>query len=211
MSKARSNRRVFLKRSMAMAGAMLMPWQKDAAAADSLGLSSNLIEGARREGELVPYEPFPTEQSKPMADSFTAEFGIPNKFFRLGQEALQARVEAEVRAGKVLADTIGSSDFDVVQDMIDRGLVDTESKPAFWDEYPEQWRYPRLANSAFAILSCNMIYNNKQVSAADAPKTWRDLASPQWKGKVVIPSPEYAGTGFALLTEWVRRYGWDFI
>lgn len=213
MATARSNRRVFLKRSAGMvAGAALLPWHRaQAAAGDTLGLPSALIEAARREGEIVPYEPFPTEQSKPMADSFTAEFGIANKFFRLGQEALQARVEAEARAGKILADTIGTSDFDVAQDMIDRGLIDTESRPAFWDEYPQQWRYPKLSNIAFAILSCNMIYNNKQVSATDAPKTWRDLVAPQWKGKVVIPSPEYAGTGFALLAEWVRRYGWDFI
>lgn len=181
------------------------------AANSDLGLPQALIDAARREGELVPYEPFPSEQSKPMAESFTAQFGIPNKFFRAGQEALQARVEAEARAGQVLADTIGQSDIDVVQDMVDRGLIDTTSKPTFWNEYPEQWRYPHLNNVAFAVLSCNMIYNKQLVAAADSPKTWQDLVSPRWKGKVVIPSPEYAGTGFALLAEWVRRYGWDFI
>jgi iron(III) transport system substrate-binding protein len=175
------------------------------------GLPKELIEAARREGSLVPYEPFPTEQSKPMADAFSAEFGIPNKFFRAGQEALQARVEAEIRAGSLLADTIAQSDLDVVQDMLDRGLVDTEHRPAQWDQYPERWRFPHINNIAFAILACNMIYNNQKVSAAEAPHTWEDLVAAKWKGQVVVPSPEYAGTGFALLAEWVKRYGWDFV
>jgi iron(III) transport system substrate-binding protein len=146
-----------------------------------------------------------------MAEAFTQEFGIANKFFRAGQEALQTRLEAEARGGKILADTIAQADFDVVADMIDRGLLDTGSRPALWDEYPEEWRYPKFNNIAFATLSCNMIFNNKLVAPADAPKSWKDLVSPQWKGKVVIPSPEYAGTGFALLADWVKRYGWDFI
>ena len=206
-------RRNFLTASSGLvAGAALAPWlAPELAMAQDLGLPADLIAAAKREGEVAPYEPFPTGQSKPMADGFTAEFGIPNKFFRAGQEALQARVEAEIRAGKIIADSIGTSDLDVVQDMIDRNLVDTSSRPAFWDQYPEDWRFPQFNNVSFATLSCNMIYNNKLVSAADAPKTWHDLISPKWKGKVVIPSPEYAGTGFVLLAEWVRRYGWDFI
>lgn len=181
------------------------------AAPSDLGLPATLVEAAKKEGSLTPYEPFPTAQSKPMADAFTAEFGIANKFFRAGQEALQTRLEAEIRGGRVLADTIGQGDLDIVEDMVERGVVDTESRPSLWDEYPADWRYPKFNNIAFATLSCNMIYNNKLVSAGDAPRTWQDLISPKWKGKVVIASPEYAGTGFVLLAEWVKRYGWDFI
>lgn len=181
------------------------------AAGEELGLPAAMIDAARKEGQLVPYEPFPTAQSRPMAEAFTAEFGIPNKFFRAGQEALQTRLEAEIRGGKVLADTIAQADLDVVEDMVQRGVVDTQSRPTLWDQYPEEWRYPKLNNIAFATLSCNMIYNNKLVSGGDVPKTWQDLVSPKWTGKVVIASPEYAGTGFVLLAEWVKRYGWDFI
>ncbi len=180
-------------------------------AADDLGLPASLIEAARKDGQIVPYEPFPTAQSKPMADAFTAEFSIPNKFFRAGQEALQTRLEAEIRGGHVIADTIAQADLDVVEDMAERGVIDTQSRPSLWDQYPEAWRYPRFNNIAFATLSCNMIFNSKLVAPADAPKSWKDLVSPHWKGKVVIPSPEYAGTGFVLLADWVRRYGWDFV
>jgi len=194
-----------------LAAGTLIGWEGALAADADLGLPEAMIAAARKDGELVPYESFPTAQSKPMADAFTQEFGIPNKYFRAGQEALQTRLEAEARGGRIIADTIAQADFDVVEDMIDRGLVDTESRPSLWDQYPEEWRYPRFNNIAFATLSCNMIYNNKLVAAGDAPKTWKDLVSPRWKGQVVIPSPEYAGTGFALLADWVKRYGWDFI
>lgn len=206
------NRRRFLGVAAAMAAAPELARRSATPAyASAVGLPEDLVKKAKAEGELVPYEPFPTEQSKPMADAFTAEFGIPNKFFRAGQEALQARVEAEIRAGKVLADTISQSDLDVVESMLDRGLLDTEHRPLLWEQYPEKWRFPKINNIAFAILACNMIYNSDQVPAADAPNTWEDLVAEKWKGKVVVPSPEYAGTGFALLAEWVSRYGWDFI
>lgn len=210
-ARMRGERRRFIQGTGGLIAGAVVGW-KDAFAADAdLGLPAALIEAARKEGQLVPYEPFPTAQSQPMADAFTKEFGIPNKFFRAGQEALQTRLEAEIRGGKVLADTIAQSDVDVVQDMVDRGVIDIDSRPSLWDEYPEEWRYPKLNNIAFATLSCNLIYNTKLVAAGDAPKSWKDLVSPQWKGRAVIPSPEYAGTGFALLADWVKRYGWDFI
>jgi iron(III) transport system substrate-binding protein len=204
-------RRVLQAAAIGAAGAFGITGRAFAQAGSGLGLPASLIEGAKKEGTLVPYESFPTAQSKPMADAFTAEFGIENKFFRAGQEALQTRLEAEIRGGRVLADTIAQADLDVVEHMVERGLIDTESRPSLWDQYPAEWRYPEFNNIAFATLSCNMIYNNKLVAAGDAPRTWEDLISPKWKGKVVIPSPEYAGTGFALLAEWVKRYGWDFV
>lgn len=200
----------FLGTSAGAALGIALPHAASAQSGD-LGLPAALIAAAKKEGSVTPYEPFPTKQSKPMADAFTAQFGIPNQFFRAGQEALQSRLEAEIRGGNVLADTIGQSDLDVVIDMVERKVASTETRPPFWNTYPEKWRYPKLNNVAYAILSCNMCYNNKLVKPADAPKTWRDLISPQWKGKVVIPSPQYAGTGFALLATWVKLYGWDFI
>ncbi|MGH7715126.1 MAG: hypothetical protein ACREML_03915, partial [Vulcanimicrobiaceae bacterium] len=151
-------RRRFLDASAGAALGMALPLQASAQSGD-LGLSASLIAAAKKEGSLTPYEPFPTNQSKPMADAFTSQFGIPNQFFCAGQEALQARLEAEIRAGDVLADTIAQSDLDVVIDMVERGVVTTKARPQFWNSYPEAWRYPKLNNVAHAILSCNMCYN----------------------------------------------------
>ena len=36
-------------------------------------------------------------------------------------------------------------------------------------------------------------YNTQKVSAADAPKTWKDLADAKWKGKLVHAHPGYSG------------------
>lgn len=207
---APTRRRFMSTTGAIIAGTVLNKIKVAIGAEPYLGLPLTLVDAAKKEGEVTPYEPFPTAQSKPMADGFTREFGIPNKFFRAGQEKLQTRLEAEIRAGRIIADTIGQSDLDIVQSMMDRGLVDL-SRPSLWDQYPTRFHLPQYDNIPFATLSCNMIYNTKLVAAADAPRTWQDLVSPRWKGKVVIPSPEYAGTGFALLAEWVKLYGWEFI
>ena len=36
-------------------------------------------------------------------------------------------------------------------------------------------------------------YNPKIVSDKDAPKTWKDLLNPKWKGKLVTAHPSYSG------------------
>ena len=54
-------------------------------------------------------------------------------------------------------------------------------------------------------------YNTQKVSAADAPKTWKDLADAKWKGKLVHAHPGYSGvvmTGIIGLLP--AMGGWDY-
>jgi iron(III) transport system substrate-binding protein len=54
-------------------------------------------------------------------------------------------------------------------------------------------------------------YNTQKVSAADAPKTWKDLTDAKWKGKLVHAHPGYSGvvmTGIIGLLPTMG--GWDY-
>ena len=53
-------------------------------------------------------------------------------------------------------------------------------------------------------------YNTKAVSAAEAPKTWKDLLDPKWKGKMVTAHPGYSGVIATHVLALVNLYGWDY-
>jgi iron(III) transport system substrate-binding protein len=169
-----------------------------------------LVKAAQAEGQIVPYEGFSSEIVTAMADSFTKKYGIPNRLFRAGQEALQTRIEAGLRAGQVLADIESQDDVDVTNDMWDRKLI-VDYRPTTWDHYQPAWRFPRTNTITFAISASAICYNTKLVAPGDAPKSYEDFASPKWKGQVALPSPEYAGTAVKLISFWVKTHGWDFI
>src|SRR5438046_9849322 len=53
-------------------------------------------------------------------------------------------------------------------------------------------------------------YNTKSVAEKDAPKTWKDLLNPKWKGKMVSAHPGYSGIIMTHVLALVNLYGWDF-
>jgi iron(III) transport system substrate-binding protein len=53
-------------------------------------------------------------------------------------------------------------------------------------------------------------YNTKAVSAADAPRTWKDLLDPRWKGKLVTAHPGYSGVIATHVLALVHLHGWDY-
>ena len=53
-------------------------------------------------------------------------------------------------------------------------------------------------------------YNTKAVPAAEAPKTWKDLLDPKWKGKLVTAHPGYSGVIATHVLALVHLHGWDY-
>ncbi len=40
-----------------------------------------------------------------------------------------------------------------------------------------------------------------------APKTWKDLTKPEYKGHVIMPNPNSSGTGFLDVSSWLQMFG----
>src|SRR5438105_11567821 len=55
-----------------------------------------------------------------------------------------------------------------------------------------------------------IFYNTKAMSAAEAPKTWKDLLDPKWKGKMVTAHPGYSGVIATHVLALVKLLGWDY-
>jgi iron(III) transport system substrate-binding protein len=50
--------------------------------------------------------------------------------------------------------------------------------------------------------------------ALPAPRSWKDLLAPRFKGRIVMPSPAASGTGFLHLASWLQAFGeeagWEY-
>ncbi len=55
-----------------------------------------------------------------------------------------------------------------------------------------------------------LAYNTQKVSAADAPRSWLDLADPKWKGRLALGDPSYSGYDAAWDVQMNRKYGWEY-
>lgn len=64
-----------------------------------------------------------------------------------------------------------------------------------------------------ATVCFNTVEAQKQ--GLPKPETWKDLAKPVYKGKIVMPHPASSGTGFLDVTAWLQMYGeaegWKFM
>ncbi|PKM56767.1 MAG: hypothetical protein CVU98_09530 [Firmicutes bacterium HGW-Firmicutes-3] len=52
----------------------------------------------------------------------------------------------------------------------------------------------------YNLLPIVLIYNTKLVSPEEAPKSWKDILDPKWKGKVAFVDPSTSGSAFIALS-----------
>jgi len=70
--------------------------------------------------------------------------------------------------------------------------------------------------SPFTTMPYVIMYNKKLVSEAEKPKSWKDVLSPKWKGKVAYADATKSGSSYTLLVTWLTIYGkneagWKFV
>lgn len=61
----------------------------------------------------------------------------------------------------------------------------------------------------FTVMPYVVMYNTKLVPEAEAPKAWRDVLAPRWKGKVAYADATKSGSSYTLLVTWLTVFGKD--
>lgn len=86
--------------------------------------------------------------------------------------------------------------------------IDEKNVPNVADLYPNA-RIPDVAGVAVTFDNLVMLYNSETVK--EAPKSWMDLAKPEYKGRVAIPGmPDIQGLSLVLITDKARG-GADYL
>jgi iron(III) transport system substrate-binding protein len=152
-----------------------------------------LIEGAKREGQVVIYAALIQNQAmRPIAEGFGKKYPFVKLItWRADSEDIVQKAAAEVRASNIVADVIEGTGAG--EEAVEANIVQPYYAPAMAGFAPEYrnsaglWAPTRLSYYGIA-------YNTKIVPPDRIPKSYDDLLDPQWKGKMAWRIGSATGT-----------------
>jgi iron(III) transport system substrate-binding protein len=147
-----------------------------------------LIEGAKKEGELTLYTSAQSDDMGALLAAFEKKYGIKASVWRASSEKVLQRAVTEARAGRFTVDVVETNGPEL-ESLHREKLLQLIKSPHHADLIAPalrphgEWVGTRLNVFVHA-------YNTKAIRKEDLPKTWEDLLSPKWKGKLGIEAED---------------------
>ena len=168
------------------------------------------LEAARKEGKVVWYTSLALTSSEKVAKLFeTAYPGVKVEVHRTGSQRILQRMMQELQANIKNVDVIHTSDAGHYVLLKEKKLL-MRYTPAGVDVFGAGFKDKDGYHYGLRATVNVIAYNTKVVSPADAPRTWKDLLDPKWKGKLVTAHPGYSGVIATHVLALVHLYGWDY-
>jgi len=150
-------------------------------------ITPELIEAAKKEGEVVFYGAITVSSSKRIGDLFEKKYGIKLRHWRGDATELINRTLAEARAGKPAFDvTLGN---EVVMTALNEKNIFASFDPPSAKSFPKQFRHSEHRMTGWRVLPYGINYNHQLLNGEEAPKSWEDLLAPKWKGRFGMANP----------------------
>ena len=152
-----------------------------------------------------------SESYVPLFDEFTKETGAKVEFLSMSSGEVISRTKAE---GKPMADLWFGGGLDAFMAAKDDGLLENYQSE-MTDKLPEEYKdkdgfYFSKGLTVVGFLLNDSILKEKGL---EAPKSWKDLADPKYKGEIIMSNPAISGTNYAALKGLLDLYGeeegWD--
>ena len=168
-----------------------------------------LIGTARAADQVVVYSANESTLDNLVFEAFKKETGVQVQPIEAGSGVLMKRIAAE--KDRPQGDIIWG---------VSRSLLQTNAqyfapyRSKNVDAVPAEFRDPSDLWLGTNLHLLVIIANTKAVAAGDMPKSWADLMSAKWKGKVAFTDPANSGSTYTNTTLWVDLFGggdkgWD--
>jgi len=168
------------------------------------------VEAAKKEGKVVWYTSLILPSAEKVAKLFEAAYpGIKVEVHRTGSQRIIQRVMQELSANIKNADVLHTSDAGHFVLLKEKKLL-AQYTPAGIETFPAGFKDKDGYYFGLRATVNTIAYNTKLVAASEAPKTWKDLLDPKWKGKMVTAHPGYSGVIATHVLALVHLYGWDY-
>jgi iron(III) transport system substrate-binding protein len=168
------------------------------------------VEAARKEGKVVWYTSLALPSAEKVAKLFEAAYpGVKVEVHRTGSQRILQRVMQELQANIKNVDVIHTSDAGHYVLLKEKKLL-MKYTPAGIEGFPAGFKDKDGYHYGLRATVTVIAYNTKAVSAAEAPRTWKDLLDPKWKGKLVTAHPGYSGVIATHVLALVHLHGWDY-
>ncbi|HWZ48521.1 MAG TPA: extracellular solute-binding protein [Herbaspirillum sp.] len=150
--------------------------------------TQRLIDGAKKEGELLTYSSLEAGDLAALNNAFEKKYGIKVKTWRAASDSILQRTLQEAKAGRFDVDAIDAS-TPILEALHREKLLVPVQSPYLADMLPQtvpahhEWVGSRL--NVFV-----QAYNTKLVKKEDLPQSYYDLLAPKWKGKLSIEATD---------------------
>ncbi|MBW2029702.1 MAG: ABC transporter substrate-binding protein [Deltaproteobacteria bacterium] len=175
-----------------------------------------IVAKAKQEGKVVMYGVMPTRGTLPaVVRDMKQKYGITVTNMRMHPREAIAKIKAEMAAKTYQVDVIQAGPYTYTLDNLDF-FEDPGPLPSLADPkvkwFADPWIYKPMVLTS--ITGCGITVNTKLVPPGTEPKSWKDLANPKFRGRIIIDDPRRSSimqTLFALLTprygkEWMKRF-----
>lgn len=161
--------------------------------------STQLVEGAKKEGTLVWYTAMSSSDAKPILDAFMKTYPfVEAEFVDITSPRVIQRVNIEALAGKWLFDVASANNLVAIADKL------LPYSPPQADGIPKEFKDPKGRWTGYDHNYYVLAYNTKMVSKAEAPKRYEDLLEPKWKGNILMDEGDHSWYG-ALIGAWGKE------
>lgn len=168
------------------------------------------LEAAKKEGKIVWYTSLALVTAEKVAKTFEAAYpGIKVEVHRTGSQRVLQRLMQELGANIKNADVVHTSDAGHFVLLKEKKLL-MQYTPAGVDKFPAGFKDRDGYHYGLRATLTVIAYNPKLVSAAEAPRTWKDLLDPKWKGKLVTAHPGYSGLIATHVLALANLHGWEY-
>ena len=166
----------------------------EAAALQGDARSQELIDAAKKEGELNIYLAHPSVPQ--VTAAFTRKYGIKVNVWRAGSEAILQRVVTEARGNRFDVDILENNAPEM--EALHREKLLQDAKSPFVAGLMPTAIPPHREWIGMSIDMFTLGYNTSKVKKEDLPKTWADLADPKWKGQLGIEAEDQGWFAYVL-------------
>jgi iron(III) transport system substrate-binding protein len=164
------------------------------------------------EKRLSLYTSFGADLYEPLAQAYEKQTGIKVDVVFGGTGEMLNRIKGE--AANPMGDVMlggGAESFESYRPYFEAYKVkDDAAVPAGLKAADNLWY-------GFNSLPMVIMYNKNLVKDADAPKGWKDLTDPKWKGKLAMADASKSGTSFVQVVTMLTLFGkengqgWDVV
>lgn len=147
-----------------------------------------------------------------IADKIQSDFEAKNPdikldVFRSGTGAVVTKLMTEKAAGDIRADLIWVADPSTYEGFKQQNML-LEFTPAEAASLPSSMKDPDGYYYAGRLINMIIGYNTSEVTTP--PKTWKELLSEEYRGKVGMATPLSSGAALAAAATLADKYGWQY-
>lgn len=168
------------------------------------------LEAARKEGKVVWYTSLALSSAEKVAKLFEAAYpGVKVEVQRTGSQRVLQRMMQELQANIRNVDVVHTSDAGHFVLLKEKHLL-MRYTPAGVEGFAPGFKDKDGFHYGLRATVNVIAYNTKLIPAAEAPRTWKDVLDPKWRGRLVTAHPGYSGVIATHVLALVHLYGWDY-